>query len=401
MYAAVTSRTAEIGTLRALGFSRGAILLSFLERVAAPRGRRVRRRHRARRAGHAGRQHVALGRPFSMMTFSVATVLLQSHRRRRCSGLVFALAIGALRRPRAGVARRAAARRRRAPSRLMAEPPRDAARASCRRCGSSGATAPPAAARRRWIDRRRRASRSSSLVAARLSLPAARRCRSRWRGSQPCTAAAASPTAVPVLVGRRATWSAPTATSRSASASPGRIDRYLVEEGDAREGRATRSSSSMRATTRPPCARSRRSSRSRARTAALKEKQHGARAHARRLEGHDRATSSTSATPRPHAADAGVQQAEAELASARVALEYTTLRAPRQRRHPGEAQGGGRDRRAGRLLGLGRPDPHGEPRGSARPGGHHRERARRRCACGQRAEVVPDAYPDRQLPRTS
>jgi ABC-type lipoprotein release transport system permease subunit len=94
MYAAVTNRTAEIGTLRALGFSRMAILLSFLFESLLLAG-----------AGFiAG---VALGVAamwlintllqgvaFSMMTFSVATVLLKPSPAGVLLGLGFALAIG-------------------------------------------------------------------------------------------------------------------------------------------------------------------------------------------------------------------------------------------------------------------------------------------------------------------
>lgn len=76
MYAAVAARTAEIGTLRALGFARSAILVSFLsESLLLAAG------------GLVGGVMLALlamfaintllrGVAFSMMTFSVATVLL-------------------------------------------------------------------------------------------------------------------------------------------------------------------------------------------------------------------------------------------------------------------------------------------------------------------------------------
>jgi ABC-type lipoprotein release transport system permease subunit len=94
MYAAVTNRTAEIGTLRALGFSRAAILLSFLSESVLLAG-----------AGFAG--GVVLGTvamwavntllqgvAFSMMTFSVATILLRPSMGGMVLGLGFALAIG-------------------------------------------------------------------------------------------------------------------------------------------------------------------------------------------------------------------------------------------------------------------------------------------------------------------
>ena len=53
MYASVASRTGEIGTLRALGFSRGVDPRGVPARVAAARARRRRRRAR-RRVVHAG-----------------------------------------------------------------------------------------------------------------------------------------------------------------------------------------------------------------------------------------------------------------------------------------------------------------------------------------------------------
>jgi ABC-type lipoprotein release transport system permease subunit len=94
MYAAVANRTSEIGTLRALGFSRGAILLSFLFESLLLAG-----------AGFGG--GIALGVfamwatntllqgvSFSMMTFSVATVLLKPTAAGTLLGLAFALAIG-------------------------------------------------------------------------------------------------------------------------------------------------------------------------------------------------------------------------------------------------------------------------------------------------------------------
>ncbi len=96
MYAAVTSRTAEIGTLRALGFSRGAILLSFLfESVLLALG------------GFVGGVALGIGAmwavnallqgvAFSMMTFSVATVLLEPSLGGVMLGFAFALAIGVL-----------------------------------------------------------------------------------------------------------------------------------------------------------------------------------------------------------------------------------------------------------------------------------------------------------------
>jgi len=94
MYAAVTSRTAKIGTLRALGFSRMTILLSFLFESLLLAG-----------AGFVAAVVLGVaamwlidtllqGVAFSMMTFSVATVLLKSSPAGVLLGLGFALAIG-------------------------------------------------------------------------------------------------------------------------------------------------------------------------------------------------------------------------------------------------------------------------------------------------------------------
>jgi len=96
MYAAVASRTAEIGTLRALGFGRGAILASFLtESLLLAAGGLI--------AGAALAALVVFaintllsGVQFSMMTFTVATVLLRLSPGGALLGLVFAAAIGVL-----------------------------------------------------------------------------------------------------------------------------------------------------------------------------------------------------------------------------------------------------------------------------------------------------------------
>jgi ABC-type lipoprotein release transport system permease subunit len=96
MYAAVASRTAEIGTLRALGFSRAAVLLSFLSESLLLAG-----------GGLAGGVVLGVGAmwavntllqgvAFSMMTFSVATVLLEPSLGGVLLGCLFGLAIGVL-----------------------------------------------------------------------------------------------------------------------------------------------------------------------------------------------------------------------------------------------------------------------------------------------------------------
>jgi len=96
MYAAVASRTAEIGTLRALGFGRGAILVSFLSEslLLAGAGLIV-------GMGLAAIAVLAIntllsGVQFSMMTFSVATVLLRLSPGGALLGGLFAGAIGVL-----------------------------------------------------------------------------------------------------------------------------------------------------------------------------------------------------------------------------------------------------------------------------------------------------------------
>jgi ABC-type lipoprotein release transport system permease subunit len=94
MYTAVASRVSEIGTLRALGFGRGAILASFLAESLLL----------AAAGGLAGMVLALLGMlavntllsgvAFSMMTFSVATVLLKPTLGGALLGLAFAAAIG-------------------------------------------------------------------------------------------------------------------------------------------------------------------------------------------------------------------------------------------------------------------------------------------------------------------
>ena len=94
MYAAVANRTAEIGTLRALGFSRAPILFSFLfeSLLLALAGFTF---------GMAlgvfamwATNALLQGVSFSMMTFSVATILLEPTTAGALLGLAFALAIG-------------------------------------------------------------------------------------------------------------------------------------------------------------------------------------------------------------------------------------------------------------------------------------------------------------------
>lgn len=96
MYTAVANRVAEIGTLRALGFGRGAILLSFLvESLLLAGGGAVAGMALALLAMLAVNTLLS-GVAFSMMTFSVATVLLTPTVGGALLGIGFAAAIGFL-----------------------------------------------------------------------------------------------------------------------------------------------------------------------------------------------------------------------------------------------------------------------------------------------------------------
>ncbi len=94
MYAAVAGRTAEIGTLRALGFGRAAILASFLSESVLLAALGL-----AAGIVLAGLAVLTIntllsGVQFSMMTFTTATVLLRISSSGLGLALVFALAIG-------------------------------------------------------------------------------------------------------------------------------------------------------------------------------------------------------------------------------------------------------------------------------------------------------------------
>ncbi len=94
MYAAVAHRIAEIGTLRALGFGRGAILASFLaESLLLAAGGALAGMLLALLAMLAVNTLLS-GVAFSMMTFSVATVLLKPTPGGALLGLAFAAGIG-------------------------------------------------------------------------------------------------------------------------------------------------------------------------------------------------------------------------------------------------------------------------------------------------------------------
>ena len=270
------------------------------------------------------------GVAFSMMTFTVATVLLSPSigrraARRRASPRVIGV-LGGL-----GPAWRAAAsaRRRRAPARLMADRARRAAREPRRRCASS------ATARRRgrgagcrWVAaRRRRCSRSRAWSGEahrrrpradgagrgrrRVTPPGAKRRRARALGRR--LRRQRGPLH---LDRRRASRAASTATS----------SRRAI----ARARPATRWSSSTSATTARRSSARRRTSRLAQAEAALAKEQARARGTLRAARASCRRRSSTSARAEADTADARVGTARGRARSRpRVALEYTTLRAPR------------------------------------------------------------------------
>ena len=104
MYAAVQARTAEIGTLRAIGFSRASILRSFLVESLVTAAARLRGRRRARRWRSAPRSRCALGGiGFGAATFTT-NVIAAARRRPRdlVAALGLALVDRACRRPRPG-----------------------------------------------------------------------------------------------------------------------------------------------------------------------------------------------------------------------------------------------------------------------------------------------------------
>jgi len=94
MYAAVASRTAEIGTLRALGFGRGAILRSFLGESLVLAGAGFLAGSALAALGVLAVNTLLSGVQFSMMTFSVATVLLHLTPGSLLAGFVIAGLIG-------------------------------------------------------------------------------------------------------------------------------------------------------------------------------------------------------------------------------------------------------------------------------------------------------------------
>jgi len=175
----------------------------------------------------------------------------------------------------------------------------------------------------------------------------------------------------------------------------GRIDRYLAEEGD----RVQENQPLVQLDAREyeaAVARAEANLRQARATAALRQKQ---LARARTLAGSGviareeldvRAAEADTAT-------AAVGQAEAELASTRVALEYTTLRAPRRGvilaklKEVGEIAVPGGFSGSGDLIRMANLD---DLRGQV----DVTESELAKIRLGQRATIVPDAYPDHRYP---
>ena len=200
--------------------------------------------------------------------------------------------------------------------------------------------------------------------------------------------------AVPVLAGSGYVVSADRYISIGVRV-PGRIDRYLVEEGahvkagdalvqlDARDYEAA--VARLEATIASARAQ-----------AVLKQKQLD---RSRTLAG-SKVVSKDELDVREadaRAADAAVRQAEAELASAKVSLEYTTLRAPRsgvilaKLKEVGEIAVPGGFSGSGDLIRMANLE---DLRGQV----DITESELAKVRMNQRAEVVPDAYPDRKYP---
>jgi len=94
MYAAVASRTAEIGTLRALGFGRRAILIAFVSESLLLAGGGLLLGAALAALAVLAVNTLLSGVQFSMMTFSVATVFLRLSPGGAALGVAFAAAIG-------------------------------------------------------------------------------------------------------------------------------------------------------------------------------------------------------------------------------------------------------------------------------------------------------------------
>jgi len=173
----------------------------------------------------------------------------------------------------------------------------------------------------------------------------------------------------------------------------GRIDRYLVEEGDhvqAGDPLVQLDARDYEASVR----RAEANLRQARATAALRETQLG-RARKLAREGVISRDDLDLRAAEAETARAAVGQSEAELAQARLALEYTTLRAPRRgvilakSKEVGEIAVPGGFAGSGDLIRMANLD---DLRGQV----DVTESELAKVHMGQRAELVPDAYPDRR-----
>jgi RND family efflux transporter MFP subunit len=251
-------------------------------------------------------------------------------------------------------------------------------------------TAPPEPSRRRWIVVAVVALACVLAVVVRLVRGGApvpvETARTVTRAAQE-----GKPVSVPVLSGSGYVVSADRYISIGVRV-PGRIDRYLVEEGahvkagdplvelDARDYQsAVARIDAQLANTRAQAV-LKRAQLARARSLAAAKVVSRDELDVREAE--------------MHAADAAVRQAEAELASARVNLEYTTLRAPRsgvilaKLKEVGEIAVPGGFSGSGDLIRMANLD---DLRGQV----DITESELAKVRLGQRAQVVPDAYPER------
>ena len=94
MYAAVQARTAEIGTLRSLGFSRAAILAAFQIEARGAVRPRLRPRRAERRRARAALHQLLGGVTFAAATFTTNVVTLRVGAGDLLGALVLSFAIG-------------------------------------------------------------------------------------------------------------------------------------------------------------------------------------------------------------------------------------------------------------------------------------------------------------------
>ncbi|MFN8543723.1 MAG: efflux RND transporter periplasmic adaptor subunit [Candidatus Binatia bacterium] len=212
---------------------------------------------------------------------------------------------------------------------------------------------------------------------------------------QPTVVSSATPgqaAAVPVLSGAGYVVSADRYIAIGVTV-PGRIERYLVEEGD--HVKAGDSLVQLDARQYEAAVRRTEAALASARAAAELRRAQLTRAeqlHAQGVVGREELDVRRAEA---RAADAAVGQTEAELAKARVDLEYTTLRAPRggvilsKVKEVGEIAVPGGFSGSGDLIRMANLE---DLRGQV----DVTESELAKVAMGQRAEVIPDAYPDRR-----